>query len=453
MASCVLYRCLVSIAFLVQLAGCVAEPRWLLGVENEQQPWAIHGLIVTDMGSRPGWVVFHRGAIVCVTDREDQITSNARRILYDGYIYPGLIDTHNHPHYNAIPKWSPGRTFENRYRWIDDEEYRQKVQSAYASLREAGLSYASLKYGELRAITGGTTSIQGSYVPPESQILIRNIDAPYQAAAFTPDINRLRDDEQKRLIDGLDSGQLRRCFFHLAEGVDPRSAQEFEVLRDRGFVRPGVVLIHGIALTRPQFRKVAEAGMYLVWSPSSNLTLYGKTADIAAALEEGVTVALAPDWSVTGSDNLLEELKIAWTFSLDKLGGEVSPRDLFKMVTTSAAEVAGVDAFLGRIAPRYAADLFLAPRLDDNPYVSLLKTYPRHIHLVFVDGVPVYGDVDALVQLVPEGTADTIQVDGVSKAVVMVGDLRTTPRAHERFEDVVRILEQNLPKLAPIIED
>jgi len=53
----------------------------------------------------------------------------------------------------------------------------------------------------------------------------------------------------------------------------------------------------------------------LIWSPHSNIVLDGET-NIRGALQHNVVVALAPDWSVTGSDNMLDELKTArlWFF-------------------------------------------------------------------------------------------------------------------------------------------
>jgi cytosine/adenosine deaminase-related metal-dependent hydrolase len=198
---------------------------------------------------------------------------------------------------------------------------------------------------------------------------------------------------------------------------------------------------------------MASADVPLVWSPASNLALYGRTADVLTAMEEGVTVALAPDWTVTGSDNLLEEMKVAWEYSQQSLEGRITARDLFAMATVNAAKVAGVDGFLGRLEPRHGADLFLAQKLDDDPFASLLKTHPRHVELVFVDGRPLYGDATRLQALVPEGTADVIEVDGAEKAIVMVGDLAKAPRADEHYSDVREVLEAHMTALAPLIEE
>src|SRR5688500_20413054 len=52
-------------------------------------------------------------------------------------------------------------------------------------------------------------------------------------------------------------------------------------------------------------------GAKLVWSPLSNLLLYGKTAAVYDAIAAGVMVSLGTDWTPSGSPNLLTELKIA----------------------------------------------------------------------------------------------------------------------------------------------
>ncbi len=53
----------------------------------------------------------------------------------------------------------------------------------------------------------------------------------------------------------------------------------------------------------------------IVWSPLSNLLLYGGTARVEAAKAAGVTIGLGSDWSPSGSKNLLGELKVAWLYN------------------------------------------------------------------------------------------------------------------------------------------
>jgi hypothetical protein len=74
----------------------------------------------------------------------------------------------------------------------------------------------------------------------------------------------------------------------------------------------------------------------LIWSPRSNITLYGDTADATAANALGVEIALGTDWMPTGPMNLRRELKCADSF--DTVNGE------FKV--TSGADSLIIDDFL-----------------------------------------------------------------------------------------------------------
>ena len=70
-------------------------------------------------------------------------------------------------------------------------------------------------------------------------------------------------------------------------------------------------MIHGTALSREQLGDLKDAGAKLVWSPQSNLRLYGETTSAADALELGLPVGLGADWLPSGSTSLLAELKVA----------------------------------------------------------------------------------------------------------------------------------------------
>jgi len=50
----------------------------------------------------------------------------------------------------------------------------------------------------------------------------------------------------------------------------------------------------------------------LIWSPRSNDELYGSTTNIAAARLAKVDIAIAPDWSPSGSAGMLQEMGYAY---------------------------------------------------------------------------------------------------------------------------------------------
>src|SRR6266540_5455077 len=80
-----------------------------------------------------------------------------------------------------------------------------------------------------------------------------------------------------------------------------------------------------------------QRGAKLVWSPLSNLLLYGKTTDIPAALAANVLVCLGADWSPSGSKDMLAEIKVAHEYDKAKWGHRLSDIELVKMVTISPA--------------------------------------------------------------------------------------------------------------------
>ena len=76
---------------------------------------------------------------------------------------------------------------------------------------------------------------------------------------------------------------------------------------------------------------MAKNGVGLIWSPRSNIELYGVTTDVALAKEQGVKIAVAPDWSPSGSDGLLQELKYVatWNAGAERIMlQDFLPRDL-----------------------------------------------------------------------------------------------------------------------------
>ena len=82
---------------------------------------------------------------------------------------------------------------------------------------------------------------------------------------------------------------------------------------------------------------MAAHGVSLIWSPRSNLELYGSTADVAAAKAAHVQMALSPDWSPTGSDGLLAELNYAAAWNDTQTPHPFTDRELFAMATSTPA--------------------------------------------------------------------------------------------------------------------
>jgi cytosine/adenosine deaminase-related metal-dependent hydrolase len=178
---------------------------------------------------------------------------------------------------------------------------------------------------------------------------------------------------------------------------------------------PQTAITHGVAFTPAQFATMAAAGMKLIWSPHSNVSLYGTTADIPSALDAGVSVSLAPDWSMGGSANLLEELRFADAWDNAHWNDRLSTQDLVTMVTRRGAQALGLDATIGSLEVGKLADLavFIGPA--GTPYDAIVAATPSSVRLVMVGGVVLYGDTVLQPAAPTTPGCETIEICGTSK--------------------------------------
>ena len=91
---------------------------------------------------------------------------------------------------------------------------------------------------------------------------------------------------------------------------------------------------------------------------------------VEAAHRAGVKIGLGSDWSPSGSKNLLGELKAAWLYDQQALGGHFDARDLV-LATRTAAEILKWEHVLGSLEPGKRADLLVIDGKSRDPYRAL----------------------------------------------------------------------------------
>jgi hypothetical protein len=206
---------------------------------------------------------------------------------------------------------------------------------------------------------------------------------------------------------------------------------------------PRTTIVTGAALQDPDLAEMAAHGMGLVWLPKSNVSLYGhgtdlsQTANIPAAIEKGITVALGTDGSLSGSQNLLDELRFADRIDNTQWGDILTPKALVQMVTKNAAKVLGLQTVLGELAVGRKADILVIGGDRARPYDALLAAAPKDVRLVIVAGRAIYGDAPLrpLGQSTPP--CDTIDMCGVSKfACVAQAGGSAADLLGERYDDL-----------------
>ena len=383
-------------------------------------------------------------------------------IASGGTIFPGLIELHNHLSYNVIPQWLVPRRYTNRDQWSGAPEKRRLISGPMTVLGQTP-SYveAVVRYVEAKCLLGGVTTSQGLTLASKAGIAryyrgtVRNVEQT-DDPALPEALTRIPDVEAADIAKFLARLERSTCLLlHLSEGTDPRARAAFSALRlpdGRWAITPALAGIHGVALTPTDLETLAANGGALVWSPLSNLLLYGATADVAAAKAHGLRLALGSDWSPSGSKNLLGELKVARLVN-DALGGPFSDRDLVAMATRNPAAILGWHDALGSIEPAKRADLLVVAGRRGDPYASLLEARETAITLVIIDGVPRYGQRRLMERFGPGtepwrvGRADRLLNLAQDDADPVVGAL-TLAQARDRLVDGLG----RLPELAEDLE-
>jgi guanine deaminase len=135
-------------------------------------------------------------------------------------------------------------------------------------------------------------------------------------------------------------------------------------LADLGLLGPGFVGAHGVWLTPEDIRLLADAGAGVVHNPASNLKLGSGIAPTREMLDQGLTVGLGTDGSMSSDNqNLFEAMRIAALVNKIRFPYEqerwVGATDVFTMATQGSAHVLGLADDIGAIAPGKKADLVL----------------------------------------------------------------------------------------------
>jgi len=252
------------------------------------------------------------------------------------------------------------------------------------------------RYVECKCLLGGTTTSQGIELFSNAGArrfyrgIVRNVEQTNdpnlpEAGTRIPDVDA--NDAQSFLA----RISQKKCYLlHLAEGLDKTARKHFLSLQfkpGRWAIAPSLAGIHCAALQKEDFDVMAAKGASMIWSPLSNLLLYGGTARVPDALHSGVRMGIGSDWSPSGSKNLLGELKVAHLYSQNN-GGLLSDLHIFELATVNAAAILGWQDHLGSLETGKCADLIVLDGKPQNPYAALLNANEQSLHLVMINGVP-----------------------------------------------------------------
>ncbi|MFC1749839.1 amidohydrolase family protein [Pseudomonadota bacterium] len=378
-------------------------------------------------------------------------------------ISPGLINPHDHlsynqnapggqnneaplpnPHYALCndPKKAYGSAKCEGYRYDRRNEWRKGLNDKPAITAPWGGTGESKAWNELRHVMAGTTTVAGS---GGQAGLVRNPDvAELMEGLVTPNniyVNYktfpLGDTSD---VEGHDYGDchypkvvnesvLDNLIFlpHVAEGINDYARNELHCLSGEGDGSVNVesknsAFIHAVAANPPDAQKLKQSDTTVVWSPRSNLSLYGNTAQVTLYDRLGVRIALSSDWVPSGSINMIRELNCANDVNEHYLDNYFSKRYLWKMSTENAARALGIQKQVGSIEPGKWADIVIYNALGKG-YTSyfdpMIKGSVADTSLVLRGGKPLYGQTDIVTALDTNCTSLPNNVCGTEKAVCL----------------------------------
>lgn len=307
-----------------------------------------------------------------------KVRRGEQQISLSGYLaLPGLINGHDHLELNLYPRLG-NPPYSNFSAWAQDIYYpdRPPISEIQRVLLADRLWWSAYK----NLISGVTTVVHHD---------------PYHRHIFQ---NRFPINVLKRYGwahslgrgDNVQSAFARArgkpFIIHAAEGTDPEAQAEIERLDELSVLSSNTVIVHGIGLRPDTTMRLSEVGTSIVWCPSSNVWLYGKTAPIDQ-LKGCVKLALGTDSTLSGAATLLDELRAARDSGLAK------PAELLEMVTTGAASIFGLKDGRGTLRESAPADLLLLPdTAAAPPHETLLQAAPADVTGVFVGGKPRLAD-------------------------------------------------------------
>jgi imidazolonepropionase-like amidohydrolase len=355
----------------------------------------------------------------------------------DGVVSPGLINTHDHITYPKAPPVDSGERWEHRHEW-------RKGLDGHNSLNSGGTGTTdNISWAEVRFLMGGATSTVGS---GSANGLVRNLDKTAQEGLNQKAVNfdtfPLNDSTPPSgfpaavacssfsgIVTASSLSSEDAYFPHVSEGIIDYAPQEFFCLSDQNAASNVVIdksaFIHGVGLHASDYAKMAANGTALVWSPRSNISLYGDTAIVTEAARGGVLITLGTDWLQSGSMNLLRELKCADTFNSKYIDHFFQDRDLWMMVTANAAVATATDDVIGTLAKGKVGDISIFDGKTHKDYRAIIDAEPADVVLVMRGGKVLYGD-QAIVTGAGATSCDTVDVCGTSKAICLQSEVSKT---------------------------
>ena len=343
----------------------------------------------------------------------------------DLVISPGFVNLHDHLGYAGTPPIShPGELYRHRNDW-------RLGENGHAALPFAGgATAAQVLAHELRMLMSGTTSIVGA---GGRRGWLRNLEVPGQTQGLMPGhivAQTFPLDDARGPVDSAtcnfgaeaDTAAVAEAaqayVAHVGEGTDERAQDELRcALGSLDLLGQNSAVVHAMALSRKGAAELSRRGTSVVWSPRSNLDLYGSTAPVALLTSLGVRISLGTDWLASGSMNLQRELACARDYGEGSLGGYFDAFQLWRMVTEHPAWALGLEGRFAALRVGLAGDIAVFAAHVGDPYASAVEAAATDVKLVLRQGTPLYGETHVVKAFRDGEACEELDVCGAPRRV------------------------------------
>ena len=347
--------------------------------------------IIISAGKKP-----HAGNLEISGKKINGSNLKGNRITLDlkekSFIYPSLINTHDHLQGNYRPAIGPkkGSFYLTWQPWDNDLKASATFTERSKMCREELYTLSSYK-----CIFSGVTTVNDHFPQAINGKILPTL--PIRAILEYGLAHEVTSYDLK-WGDGVEIEYQRAVknkwpfITHLCEGFDGEAMQGVETLEKLGVFDSHCLLVHCISMSDADIKKAAKAGVSISLCSSSNMLMFNVTAKIRKMLKAGLNLTIGTDSSASGPANLLEEIHNLRQLYQKMYGEDLSPKKIFEMVTINAAKAFWMQDRIGSLEEGKLGDVMVMKARKDDPYENLAGASMTDIELLVLAGKPIYGE-------------------------------------------------------------